>query len=185
MSVFRESPPVEPAPRCPRDGSELATHVVEAVTLRVCARCSGVWLDADALVALLSDRQRMDGLALHPLATPARRVADDERALPCCRCSKPSDRREYGEDTRIFVDVCEPHGIWLDGGELHAVIRYARGAARPLAASSPEARRGALRGMPRRRKAASAPSDPPPPREFDDDAEWLLDVVHAITWLWR
>jgi len=191
MSIYREASPVAPAPRCPRDGSELAAHVVEATTLHVCARCSGVWIDVDTLVALLQSRTQMDGLALHPLATPASgrgssAELDNVRALPCVRCGRDSERRFYGEATSIVVDSCEQHGIWLDGGELNAVIRYARGEAKPLPGDALGARRAALRGTSRR--ARRTPALPPPPREYDADvsrAHNLADLLSALLFLFR
>jgi Zn-finger nucleic acid-binding protein len=186
--VYRDAPSrPAPPPRCPRDGSELSPQVVESVTLCTCPRCSGVWVDVDELVALLGDRARMDGVALHPVATPARRGGPPAAQVACCRCSKPCERREYGEDSHVEVDVCMVHGLWLDGGELRAVVTYARERARSLTSgneyvrvSAEELRRRALRGMPR--KPARQDATPPPPTDdFDED----LGILEAVLWLLR
>ena len=186
MSTYRDAPPPAPAPRCPRDGSALTARVAEDTELHVCPRCAGVWIDLDALVRLLGDGPRMDGLALHPLATPAAgRGSSDEldfgSALACVRCGGDTRRHFYGQTQDIVVDSCEQHGMWLDGGELNAILRYARGEAEPLPGDALAARRAALRGTPRK---APAHELPPPPRSFEQDEAWLKSLLRAIFRLW-
>jgi Zn-finger nucleic acid-binding protein len=182
MSIYREAPHAPtPPPRCPRDGCYLNAHTVESTVLHVCARCSGVWIDLESLVGLLGDPMQMDGMALHPVATPASgRPADNVRLLPCVRCGKESERRAYGDDARIQVDTCEQHGIWLDGGELNAILRHAR-VAEPLPGDAVGARRAALRGTQRRGRRKPLPK---PPRDFDADAELVADFIDGLRRLW-
>ena len=36
-------------------------------------------------------------------------------------------RKNFGGRSAILVDVCAPHGVWLDRGELDALIAFAVG----------------------------------------------------------
>jgi hypothetical protein len=48
-------------------------------------------------------------------------VAEGQRACPICG-QKMISQREEG----ILIDVCVEHGVWLDKGELAAVIRRSK-----------------------------------------------------------
>ena len=179
MTPFRAAPPPPAALVCPRDGSSLAVREAEGATLHVCARCAGLWIDAAELDALRSDRTRMDGLALHPLATstdgrPARGTPSPEAATPlaCPRCGKGCEAHGYRSASDLVVDVCRTHGMWLDGGELHELIREER-----------EGHRRAKQDPTARALAAATP-DPPPPRSFEADERWLR-ALGVLYHLWR
>jgi Zn-finger nucleic acid-binding protein len=186
--VYRRSAvPAAPA-RCPRDGSELRPQQVESIWLCTCARCHGVWIDAEQMVALVGDGARMDGIALHPVATPEtqpRPPGKPSAPIACCRCAKPCERREYGEASHVEVDVCFAHGLWLDGGELRAVVTYARERAKPLVnGGAGDARERALKGMPRR--VPMAESAPPAGGSSGVDPFWdELDILESVVRILR
>ena len=48
-------------------------------------------------------------------------VAEGQRPCPICGQKMTSDKKQG-----ILVDVCHEHGVWLDKGELMAVIRHSR-----------------------------------------------------------
>lgn len=160
---YREAPVPPPPLVCPRDRHLLVEQIVEDTPLHVCRRCTGLWIDATTLKALVADRTRMDGLALHPVAIPDRvppAVTIDE-GIACPRCAKTCTRHAYRVAEGLVVDSCREHGMWLDGGELAALIRHER---------SP-------RGAPARE-----------PRTFEQDEAWLnrvvdfLDSIRRISW---
>jgi Zn-finger nucleic acid-binding protein len=163
MTPFREAPPL-PAPLvCPRDRRLLTERVVEDTPLHVCGQCSGLWIDATALKQLLADRIRMDGLALHPVASPWEAAAPSvDAGIACLRCAAPCTRHAYRVATNLVVDTCREHGMWLDGGELAAVIHHERSPA----------------GTP----------PPPEPRTFEQDEArvngiiGLLAIIRRISW---
>jgi Zn-finger nucleic acid-binding protein len=154
MTPFREAPPI-PAPLvCPRDRRVLVPRVVEDTPLHVCDRCAGLWIDAAALQQLLADRIRMDGLALHPVAVPGEAAAPPVDAhIACLRCAAPCTRHTYAAAKKLVVDTCREHGMWLDGGELAAIIRHERS---PAAAPTRE------------------------PRTFEQDEAWVKGVVGVL-----
>jgi Zn-finger nucleic acid-binding protein len=163
MTPFREAPPL-PAPLvCPRDRSVLASRLVEDTPLHVCELCAGLWIDAEVLERLLADRIRMDGLALHPVASPWEASAPTvDAGIACLRCAAPCTRHSYRVTTNLVVDTCRAHGMWLDGGELAAVIHHER---------SP-------------RRASGAPP-PPEPRTFEQDEARMNRVLGGLSAILR
>ena len=64
--------------------------------------------------------------AVEPGQAPARefhREADrmDTRYLKCPFCANPMNRKNWGRLSGIIVDVCGPHGIFVDAGELDKI----------------------------------------------------------------
>lgn len=49
--------------------------------------------------------------------------SEAERELPCPVCG---NTMQVEKVHRASVDVCEEHGIWLDTGELEAIMRRGR-----------------------------------------------------------
>jgi len=86
------------------------------VEVDYCPECRGAWLDAGELSRVLSGTERSDLLRIEGGRRGARR---------CPHC-----RRRMAEGnlpgSRVTLDECPSgHGVWLDGGELEAVIREA------------------------------------------------------------
>jgi len=51
---------------------------------------------------------------------------DREAPVRCPVCSAVAERVEFAFFSRISVDVCRLHGLWLDGGELAQVVERAK-----------------------------------------------------------
>ncbi|NIM93669.1 MAG: hypothetical protein GTO18_08150 [Anaerolineales bacterium] len=109
--------------KCPVDGSELESHAHHSVNIDECAQCHGLWFDQgelrkvkDEMVPdaswldfdLWSDQDAFD-------------VVWSERKCP--KCGRNMAVVSYGE-TGENVDICvDEHGVWLDKGELGAIIQ--------------------------------------------------------------
>jgi Zn-finger nucleic acid-binding protein len=54
--------------------------------------------------------------------------ARDERVRyrPCPACGELMNRDNFGRVSGVILDVCRPHGAWLDRGELAAIRRFLR-----------------------------------------------------------
>jgi Zn-finger nucleic acid-binding protein len=46
--------------------------------------------------------------------------------VPCPDCGKLMNRKNYGTRAGVVVDVCKEHGVWLDGGELGALLKWVK-----------------------------------------------------------
>ena len=79
------------------------------ITIDVCPKCNGIWLDKGELGKLLKDKKMSNYLTKH-IGTKSR------SPMVCPRCGNTMDI-EKADD--IEVDVClSCGGVWLDSGEL-------------------------------------------------------------------
>jgi len=116
-------------PRCPADGYplELTSHG-SGQQYRRCGACGGVWIDSEALNALLAwEIARAPRAAVEPSASVARayemarqKFRDD---LKCPECGAEMVAEEHRRDSFILVDICPSGcGKWLDDDELRLLI---------------------------------------------------------------
>ena len=92
-----------------------------------CARCGGVWLDAESYRGML-DRAREVGDVPELLRRGgAKRTLqrDPRGALLCPACDTRMARGNFASRSGVLVDYCRDHGAWFDAGELRAVLAYA------------------------------------------------------------
>jgi hypothetical protein len=48
----------------------------------------------------------------------ANRQGSERQAVPCPVCGVEMMRKKYTRDCPVQIDECDPHGIWLDTGEI-------------------------------------------------------------------
>ena len=116
-----ESAPGE-CPECSRElvGTQLAT-----VRLHECHSCGGLWVDADTFGRVCAETEAQEGvltLAERPGWTETIRQRRAYR--PCLVCGQLMNRVSFDSESKIILDICRRHGVWCDGHELHAVVRY-------------------------------------------------------------
>ena len=113
---------------------------VDLIEVDHCARCGGVWLDAEEMDLLLDGSEGREAVRRHT-------TADDgggEKRHRCPICSRKMDKARVSREeggAGIRIDRCgQGHGTWLDGGELAALVKLS---------SFPEAHRihGLMRSM--------------------------------------
>ena len=116
---------------CPRCSNPLRAAMAGDALIDECTRCGGLWLEHDVfreIVARERDREMLFE-ALSQLGRARAAQADtggDERFyVPCPRCEQIMDRRQFARISKVIVDVCKPHGIWLDHDELPRIVRLA------------------------------------------------------------
>lgn len=116
MSEYRESHP--PCPACPEGRLEPAT-VGERLA---CGTCNGTFLAFDDLARTL------DAVTAWSADATIAGEAPGTRACPICsgpmttfRVRTAPIQLRYGR-SRITLDRCVHHGVWLDGDELAGVI---------------------------------------------------------------
>jgi hypothetical protein len=106
--------------QCPACEQAMLILEYQGIELDHCPACGGVWLDAGELGLLLSGRPETPaGLTLENARRGARR---------CPRCVRKMDTGQFAGST-IELDACPAqHGLWLDRGELTALMQaQARG----------------------------------------------------------
>ena len=95
-------------------------------TAHECAACGGLWVDPESLQRLsnASEDRSMVAVVLARrvpmLATPP----DTVRYVPCPRCERLMNRKNFAQGSGVVLDVCSKHGIWLDRGELERLLGF-------------------------------------------------------------
>jgi Zn-finger nucleic acid-binding protein len=113
-------------PICPRCALRLEAESLGGLGVEGCKRCHGCFLaraEWDDLLARVYAREHVDMTLLVPAPPGAQPSADLLfRVAECPACGTPMDRCAFATRSKTTVDVCAPHGIWLDGVELVALI---------------------------------------------------------------
>ena len=109
---------------CPRCGNAFTEGRLREHRILGCQTCGGVFLEKPA-VALL-ERHRDEELLQAVLRTlrilmPFR--TDRRPALSCPHCQQKLERRDLGESGHA-VDICSPHGVFFDRGEVTAFAEF-------------------------------------------------------------
>jgi Zn-finger nucleic acid-binding protein len=108
---------------CPSCKTPLAQFSGTGGVLLDCASCGGQFVEHELLRSLLESRE-VTGLAV------TRRVRRGElrlaavRYVPCPSCGALMNRKNFGGESGVVVDVCSLHGTWFDEGELPRVLAY-------------------------------------------------------------
>ncbi len=98
-----------PCPRC----EEPLAAIASQEGMFECARCHGLFVDAQRAAALL-------GAERAPGGEPARSSVEEVRYLPCPVCHQPMHRSAAARG--VVVDACTLHGTWFDAFELEALL---------------------------------------------------------------
>jgi Zn-finger nucleic acid-binding protein len=102
-----------------------------ALEIDRCPDCHGIFFDPDELERLLdasvgpasdADREELDRLIDEESPVDAHEV----RYVPCPDCGALMNRKAYGAKAGVVIDRCREHGVWLDGGELRRLAKWAR-----------------------------------------------------------
>lgn len=124
-------------PRCDRGLGTITVALGDAMHVERCEDCLGIFFDRHELEELL-DRAvdqafEVDHQRLLQLAEESGGKPHHVGYVKCPVCSELMHRRAYGKRSGVIVDTCRDHGVWLDGGELGSLLRWARLGGRELA----------------------------------------------------
>ncbi|HOP73713.1 MAG TPA: zf-TFIIB domain-containing protein [Bacillota bacterium] len=105
---------------CPRCGMAMIVMELDNIEIDHCFSCGGVWLDTGELEKLIKDYS--SGMVWLTELIPAEESS--EPRLKCPICQKEMEKLVWALEEPVTVDRCpEGHGVWLDNGELAAIIR--------------------------------------------------------------
>lgn len=106
---------------CPECHEPLVVYEMDGVEIDHCLRCRGTWLDRGELVLLAEIVGAGSDDMTAALERSVRGPKTDRR---CPRCRRRLRLIRLGRDGSIETDRCaRGHGLWLDAGEMLAVIR--------------------------------------------------------------
>ena len=104
---------------CPVDNDAMIALEYEDIELDYCMTCSGIWLDAGELEVLFGDVDACR--AFLNQGEKADRTTDTLRRCP--RCGEKMEKWTTGGEHGVIYDHCpEGDGLWLDAGELQAIL---------------------------------------------------------------
>jgi len=108
---------------CPVCKQAMIVLELDQVEIDHCPQCGGVWLDAGELDLLMQDTAESRNFLAEMKKTSTR-----EKFHRCPICGRKMAKAEFPANPPVVIDRCNRnHGIWLDQGELEAVIAAAGG----------------------------------------------------------
>lgn len=121
------------------------------VVVDTCDPCGGVYIDHGTIEQILRERpDRVDALLA---ALPRTETGVDTRSIATCpTCGLAMEKRMASGGSGVIMDVCKPHGVFFDPGELHRVVAFVQREARERAERAPRGApfpkdAGGLRGL--------------------------------------
>ena len=111
--------------KCPRDGTTLQRVEILEVELDKCHKCDGLWLDPGELKRLRDAKiEGIEEVIEKKYGDPEFEEGAPEGYMRCPKCDDGRlIRFFYYYVNPIQVDRCDTcKGIWLDDGELDAII---------------------------------------------------------------
>lgn len=115
-------------PECPRCGVPLTAYVSDdkesdKEEYDICSQCGGMWLDRDDFHEATATRHVYKTVEIKSeyKQTPIRGAID---YIPCVRCGKMMNRKNFGKISGVIIDRCGKHGVWLDAGELGKIQHF-------------------------------------------------------------
>jgi len=111
--------------RCPDCRRPLVSRLAGVVGFSECARCGGLFFGREAFDAVAKDAATRERARAFDAAPPASAAAEPGfHYRPCPVCGKLMNRSNYGGGSGVIVDVCGPHGVFLDRGELTRIVDF-------------------------------------------------------------
>ncbi len=112
--------------KCPRCKSRLTPVKIPKNKSKVpiCAGCNGAFFGREQAYAVMA--MGLEKLMKSPLAPILKEeflARDSDEAADCPVCQETMLRSNFSESCQVEVDVCSEHGLWLDDGELGAILK--------------------------------------------------------------
>ncbi|HSQ58664.1 MAG TPA: zf-TFIIB domain-containing protein, partial [Gemmata sp.] len=125
-------------PACQRGRGMVSRQIgTEKIAIMECGRCAGFWLGHDAFKLLL-ERAKQEVQAPGAMEESPRDVAakfgltqgaaapkasrNTSYYRPCPVCHSLMNRRNYGGNSGVIIDLCREDGIWFDADELARIL---------------------------------------------------------------
>jgi len=110
---------------CPRCQVPLQNIAIAKESLDQCPHCGGMWVAVQTFDRICGDAEAQTaatGLSLPPPVAPDPRV----HYLKCPDCQSLMGRINYFRHSGVVLNVCRPHGLWLDRDQMRQVVEFIR-----------------------------------------------------------
>ena len=125
------------SPSCPSCRVPLSSRVLGRARLAGCARCAGVWADAESFKTICADNETQSTYLGDGSILPSPPVGDPQASpivyRPCAVCGELMNRFNFAGSSGVILDSCRSHGVWFDPDELRHIIAFIRGGGLDLA----------------------------------------------------
>jgi len=90
----------------------------------LCPDCGGLWLDRGKFrrATRESDVYREESLIINEYVKKP--PQDTVTYVPCVRCGKIMNRKNFARISGVIIDECGNHGVWLDAGEIGKIRHF-------------------------------------------------------------
>lgn len=111
------------SPECPRCRVPLSNHLARGEEYNICPKCGGLWLDRGEFHLLTReyDVYKKEEDSGEYLREPLQKTME---YIPCVRCGKLMNRKNFARISGVIIDECGRHGVWLDQGELDKIRHF-------------------------------------------------------------
>jgi Zn-finger nucleic acid-binding protein len=101
-----------------------ASH--EGHPLHECVSCGGLFLSQGTLEDIVRRESSVSHAPTHVPRTssPNPHATEPVRYLKCPMCHDLMNRVNFGKRSGIIVEVCKPHGVWFEKGQLTRAIEF-------------------------------------------------------------
>jgi Zn-finger nucleic acid-binding protein len=109
-------------PACPRCKSPLSMQICKDEEYDICPQCGGMWLDKSEF----RNSVKPSGVYKEEHKKEYRKPPQDGplEYIPCVRCGKLMNRKNFGRISGVIIDECGKHGVWLDKGEFEKIRHF-------------------------------------------------------------
>jgi Zn-finger nucleic acid-binding protein len=173
---------------CPTCEKALVAFHGTGGVLLDCAGCGGQFVEHELLSSLLESRE-VTGLAVTRRVSRAKLALAEVRYVPCPVCRALMNRKNFGGESGVVVDVCSKHGTWFDEGELPRVLAFVETGGLTLArAHQRERERSEARAHSAGRLAAhggGSAVDPVVGGDFEELADATMELFDWLSTQWK
>jgi Zn-finger nucleic acid-binding protein len=125
--------PIPDGTVCPRCQGGLRIRSLGEASVIECTACEGLWVERDDFARICQRAQERPEINLAGAAPklpvkayePERKV----RYIPCPTCGELMMRKMFRYrqmPSRVVIDYCREHGVWLDKDELERIVSFVR-----------------------------------------------------------
>lgn len=130
QNLGKEAASDRKCPRCDMLMKSVDLGIDGTFYIERCDRCLGLFFDPGELEHVLdvstqppdqADRELLNAMVEEGHINQGRPV----KYVKCPVCHELMNRKVYGAKSGVIVDICRDHGVWLDGGELAQLVKWA------------------------------------------------------------
>jgi Zn-finger nucleic acid-binding protein len=124
-----------------RPGVPMEEMTLLGVTVHRCPATRGIFFDTATFhhlvhrqAALVEMKRRREGTKHAPNGVQRGEAEHRADYVNCPICEAQMSRRNYANCSGVIIDLCARHGVWLDDGELQALLTFIQTGGHDLAA---------------------------------------------------